>query len=125
MFILCWIFFFVKYTFCGESNRICPEFIVHNPVLGDILFWIGYFNSMINPFLYNFTNPDFQRAFMKLLNIKQKTWKKKQSNASKSIYLSQNNNNYLSANSLNQINSNNSANSSLNGKKIRQFRRCF
>jgi hypothetical protein len=35
----------------------------------DILFWIGYSNSMINPFLYNFTNHDFRKAFKDLLKL--------------------------------------------------------
>lgn len=72
VFCLCWIFFFLRYTLCDESLNICPDF-ANNPVLVDILFWIGYFNSMINPFLYNFTNPDFRRAFKKLLHIQDNT----------------------------------------------------
>jgi hypothetical protein len=137
VFMLCWIFFFIKYTFCGETNKICPDFVVNDPVLGDILFWIGYFNSMINPFLYNFTNPDFQRAFKKLLNIKQQSsnlytnnsiHNQNNNNGSKNnphknsksftsnAYLSNNiSNDYLSVISLNQVN--NSVTASLNGNK--------
>jgi hypothetical protein len=68
VFCLCWIFFFLRYTLCGNTYNLCPEFISNNIFVEDILFWIGYFNSMINPFLYNFTNQDFGRAFRSLLN---------------------------------------------------------
>jgi hypothetical protein len=60
----------MRYTLCDNNLNICPNFIANDPILEDVLFWIGYFNSMINPFLYNFTNPDFQKAFRKLLHIK-------------------------------------------------------
>ena len=36
-------------------------------------FVFRYFNSMINPFLYNFTNQDFRRAFKKLLNMEHRS----------------------------------------------------
>lgn len=70
MFCLCWVFFFLKYTLCGETYNLCPEVIANNSTLEDVLFWIGYFNSMINPFLYNFTNQDFRKAFKTLLGLK-------------------------------------------------------
>jgi hypothetical protein len=44
-FIICWLPFFVRYTAC-EPNR-CNWKIT--PLLADIVFWVGYFNSMINP----------------------------------------------------------------------------
>ena len=69
VFLLCWVFFFIRYTFCGVGNSICPDFITNSVLLEDILFWIGYFNSMINPFLYNFTNQDFRKAFKDLLRL--------------------------------------------------------
>ncbi|CAF1025486.1 unnamed protein product [Brachionus calyciflorus] len=50
VFVLCWFFFFLRYTL----------------LLEDVLFWIGYFNSMVNPFLYNYTNQEFRRAFKSL-----------------------------------------------------------
>ena len=33
----------------------------------DILFWIGYFNSTLNPFIYVMTNRDFKDAFTDIL----------------------------------------------------------
>lgn len=69
VFILCWLFFFLRYTFCGPTFNICTDYISNSVIVEDILFWIGYFNSMVNPFLYNYTNKDFQRAFRKLLKF--------------------------------------------------------
>ena len=46
-FIICWLPFFVRYTAC-EPNR-CNWTIT--PLLADIVFWVGYFNSMINPYV--------------------------------------------------------------------------
>jgi len=42
---------------------------------------------MINPFLYNFTNQDFQKAFRSLLNLKKNKNRNKKSDSSGS-YLS-------------------------------------
>ncbi|RNA22188.1 octopamine receptor beta-3R-like isoform X2 [Brachionus plicatilis] len=69
VFILCWLFFFMRYTFCGPTFNICSDFLANSVIVEDLLFWIGYFNSMVNPFLYNYTNKDFQRAFKKLLKF--------------------------------------------------------
>ncbi len=33
----------------------------------DILFWIGYFNSTLNPVIYVMTNRDFKDAFTDIL----------------------------------------------------------
>jgi len=44
-FIICWLPFFVRYTAC-EPDR-CNWKI--GPLIADIVFWVGYFNSMINP----------------------------------------------------------------------------
>lgn len=69
VFCLCWLAFFLRYTLCGPTHSVCPAFINDNLVLEDILFWIGYFNSALNPFLYNYTNKDFRRAFRDLARI--------------------------------------------------------
>ena len=44
-FIICWLPFSIRYTAC-EPNR-CNWKI--GPLIADIVFWVGYFNSMINP----------------------------------------------------------------------------
>lgn len=74
LFVLCWIFFFFRMTFCWTESFICTESILHNQILEDILFWIGYSSSMINPFLYNFTNQEFRKAFRSLLKIQSKNF---------------------------------------------------
>lgn len=60
-FILCWLPFFIWYvssSICGEvCQKYCPEIVV------DILFWIGYFNSAMNPIIYAYFNRDFREAF--------------------------------------------------------------
>jgi hypothetical protein len=44
-FLICWLPFFVRYSAC-EPNRCDWKFM---PVIEDLVFWVGYFNSMINP----------------------------------------------------------------------------
>ena len=60
-FVACWMPFFIIYTiepFC-KSCRIDPTTFV-------FCVWLGYFNSMINPFIYAFYNRDFRYTFWKL-----------------------------------------------------------
>ncbi|XP_055677516.1 octopamine receptor beta-2R isoform X2 [Lutzomyia longipalpis] len=59
VFILCWLPFFLWYvitTLCGEACP-CPNIVVA------VLFWIGYFNSTLNPLIYAYFNRDFREAF--------------------------------------------------------------
>lgn len=59
-FIICWLPFFTTYvtlTVCDEACKDFPETWV------DILFWIGYFNSAINPVIYAYFNREFREAF--------------------------------------------------------------
>ncbi|XP_076461477.1 octopamine receptor beta-2R-like [Babylonia areolata] len=64
-FILCFLPFFTWYvvsTMCGAACP-CP------PVLRSTLFWVGYFNSCLNPLIYAYFNRDFRTAFKRLLHI--------------------------------------------------------
>ena len=66
-FVMCFLPFFSWYlitTLCGDS---CP----YPPILGSILFWLGYFNSCLNPIIYAYFNRDFRGAFRKLLKLDQ------------------------------------------------------
>ncbi|XP_059083463.1 uncharacterized protein LOC131880782 [Tigriopus californicus] len=63
-FLICWLPFFTWYltvTICGEEHCPCPDVVV------SILFWIGYFNSTLNPVIYVMTNRDFKDAFTDIL----------------------------------------------------------
>ncbi|XP_037910810.1 octopamine receptor beta-2R isoform X2 [Hermetia illucens] len=69
-FILCWLPFFLWYvitTLCGEPCP-CPEAVV------TLLFWIGYFNSTLNPLIYAYFNRDFREAFRSTLNCLFCSW---------------------------------------------------
>lgn len=63
VFILCWLPFFLWYvsvSVCGEACY-CPDEVVA------LLFWIGYFNSTLNPLIYAYFNRDFREAFRSTL----------------------------------------------------------
>lgn len=63
-FITCWMPFFLWYvitTLCGTDLCPVPDIVV------SILFWIGYFNSMLNPAIYAYFNRDFREAFKRTL----------------------------------------------------------
>lgn len=62
-FILCWLPFFLWYTIttlCGKPCD-CPDMVVV------VVFWIGYFNSTLNPLIYAYFNRDFREAFKNTL----------------------------------------------------------
>ncbi|KAG7476287.1 hypothetical protein MATL_G00081370 [Megalops atlanticus] len=65
-FILCWLPFFIValvLPFCPES--------CHMPVwLADVINWLGYSNSLLNPIIYAYFNKDFQSAFKKIIKCK-------------------------------------------------------
>nr|CAD7258263.1 unnamed protein product [Timema shepardi] len=63
-FILCWLPFFLWYvitTLCGDELCFCPDIVVA------LVFWIGYFNSTLNPLIYAYFNRDFREAFKNTL----------------------------------------------------------
>lgn len=59
-FVGCWMPFFCLYLL----RAVCCE---PPDLLFDIIFWLGYCNSAFNPFIYNFFNPEFRQAFVKIL----------------------------------------------------------
>lgn len=64
-FLACWVPFFLWYV----SSSMCDT--CHTPqIVVAILFWVGYFNSALNPLIYAFFNRDFRLAFIRLLRIK-------------------------------------------------------
>lgn len=65
LFILCFLPFFSWYLI----TSVCKS-CKYPPILGTILFWVGYSNSCLNPIIYAFCNREFRQAFKKLLNWK-------------------------------------------------------
>ncbi|XP_029986240.1 LOW QUALITY PROTEIN: 5-hydroxytryptamine receptor 1A-beta-like [Sphaeramia orbicularis] len=62
-FILCWLPFFIVALvkpFCPDS-RFMPRW------LEDVINWLGYSNSLLNPIIYAYFNKDFQSAFNKII----------------------------------------------------------
>uniref|UniRef100_A0A672ZB20 5-hydroxytryptamine receptor 1E n=1 Tax=Sphaeramia orbicularis TaxID=375764 RepID=A0A672ZB20_9TELE len=64
-FIICWLPFFLKELLVGLGLLQAPQ------LLSDLLTWLGYINSLINPLLYTSFNDDFKLAFKKLLKRKE------------------------------------------------------
>lgn len=71
VFLVCWVPFFT----INIINAICLRYDGRNtnPMchLDDILFslftWLGYINSFLNPVIYTIFNPEFRKAFKKIL----------------------------------------------------------
>lgn len=60
-FAICWVPYFVLFTIKPFiSTPIDPN-------LDLFVLWLGYINSMLNPFLYGFHNTEFREAFLKIL----------------------------------------------------------
>lgn len=62
VFILSWVPFFLLYIITPFCPTCCPS-----DQLIDFLTWLGYSNSMVNPFIYTIFNLDFRRAFRRRL----------------------------------------------------------
>ncbi|KAG8194137.1 hypothetical protein JTE90_000975 [Oedothorax gibbosus] len=63
VFIFCWLPFFIWYV----TEALC-ESCKSPDIIVAILFWIGYFNSSLNPIIYAYFNRDFREAFQDTLN---------------------------------------------------------
>ncbi|XP_045486164.1 octopamine receptor beta-3R [Pieris rapae] len=62
-FLLCWLPFFLWYVITNVCGDPCatPDAVV------GALFWVGYFNSALNPLIYAYFNRDFRDAFKNTL----------------------------------------------------------
>ncbi|XP_062386637.1 alpha-1A adrenergic receptor [Sardina pilchardus] len=62
MFILCWLPFFFVLPVGSLFPKVKPSEMVFK-----VIFWLGYFNSCINPIIYPCSSKEFKRAFTRLL----------------------------------------------------------
>ncbi|KAM9592855.1 histamine H1 receptor [Trichechus inunguis] len=63
-FILCWIPYFIFFMVIAFCKSCCNE-QVHMFTI-----WLGYINSMLNPFIYPLCNENFKKTFKKILHIR-------------------------------------------------------
>ncbi|XP_072515642.1 histamine receptor H2b [Salminus brasiliensis] len=64
-FVICWLPYFIYFTYMGLRHETNPPSLTHSVVL-----WMGYFNSALNPILYPALNRDFRRAYGQLLRCR-------------------------------------------------------
>ncbi|CAL8248607.1 unnamed protein product [Merluccius merluccius] len=64
-FVLCWLPFFLALPI----GSMFPEYRPSDTVF-KVTFWLGYFNSCINPIIYPCSNLEFRKAFQSLLGIR-------------------------------------------------------
>lgn len=57
-----WLPFHIVFDISIVCPTLVPEQVLH------LSFWMAYFNSTINPVLYNFSSPEFRKAFKKILH---------------------------------------------------------
>ncbi|XP_033231654.1 dopamine D2-like receptor [Belonocnema kinseyi] len=68
VFLICWVPFFT----CNLMDALCTKF-KENCQPGVTAFiltsWLGYMNSFVNPVIYTVFNPEFRKAFRKLVRL--------------------------------------------------------
>lgn len=62
LFILCWLPFFSALPLGSIFKVLEPPLTVQK-----VIFWLGYFNSCINPVIYPCSSKEFKRAFIRIL----------------------------------------------------------
>ncbi|XP_054728939.1 dopamine D2-like receptor [Anastrepha obliqua] len=68
VFLICWLPFFT----CNVTDAICSimEIDWRPGVTAFILTtWLGYINSFVNPIIYTIFNPEFRKAFKKIMHL--------------------------------------------------------
>lgn len=65
----------IKNTHRYLSTSLAEYFDSPN-ILVALLFWVGYFNSTLNPLIYAYFNRDFREAFKNTLNCLFCSWKR-------------------------------------------------
>ncbi|CAJ1063183.1 alpha-1A adrenergic receptor-like [Xyrichtys novacula] len=69
MFILCWLPFFLALPIVSFNSDLRPP-----ETLFKVIFWLGYFNSCLNPVIYPCYSREFKQAFLRILRCQ---WKRK------------------------------------------------
>ncbi|XP_028322486.1 alpha-1B adrenergic receptor-like [Gouania willdenowi] len=69
MFILCWLPFFMALPIGSISSSLRPP-----ETFFKVIFWLGYFNSCLNPIIYPCYSREFKQAFIRILHCR---WKRK------------------------------------------------
>ncbi|OWK52249.1 alpha-1B adrenergic receptor [Lonchura striata] len=62
MFILCWLPFFIVLPLGSLFSALKPPETIFK-----VIFWLGYFNSCLNPIIYPCSSKEFKRAFIQIL----------------------------------------------------------
>ncbi|XP_036380455.1 alpha-1A adrenergic receptor-like [Megalops cyprinoides] len=62
MFILCWLPFFLALPIGSFNNNLRPP-----ETFFKVIFWLGYFNSCLNPIIYPCYSREFKQAFIRIL----------------------------------------------------------
>ncbi|XP_053284999.1 alpha-1A adrenergic receptor [Pleuronectes platessa] len=62
MFTLCWLPFFLALPIGSFNVNLRPP-----EVLFKVIFWLGYFNSCLNPIIYPYYSREFKLAFIRIL----------------------------------------------------------
>ncbi|XP_005111180.1 alpha-2A adrenergic receptor-like [Aplysia californica] len=63
-YLICWVPFHIVFDVTAYDEKLVPEAVY------DVTFWMTYVNSTINPFLYNFSSPEFRNAFRRMVHRK-------------------------------------------------------
>uniref|UniRef100_A0A665TU62 G-protein coupled receptors family 1 profile domain-containing protein n=1 Tax=Echeneis naucrates TaxID=173247 RepID=A0A665TU62_ECHNA len=69
MFILCWLPFFLVLPIGSFNSSLRPP-----ETCFKVIFWLGYFNSCLNPIIYPCYSREFKQAFIRILRCQ---WKRK------------------------------------------------
>ncbi|XP_011639593.1 dopamine D2-like receptor isoform X5 [Pogonomyrmex barbatus] len=68
VFLICWVPFFtcnIMDAICTKLTKACQPGVTAFIVTS----WLGYMNSFVNPVIYTVFNPEFRKAFRKLISI--------------------------------------------------------
>jgi hypothetical protein len=63
-YLICWVPFHIIF----DLSFFKPELV--SAKLYTFGFWLAYFNSTLNPIIYTYSNPEFRRAFKKVVTCK-------------------------------------------------------